>query len=44
MSWLGLVWFVFTLFSMIQLSMNWLGNGMLHKCKDFLLAMNAPQL
>jgi hypothetical protein len=39
LTWLGLVWFGFTLFHMIQLSMTWLGNGMLHNCRDLLLAM-----
>jgi len=38
-SWLGLVWFGFALFGMIQLSMTWLGNGMLHSCRDLLCAM-----
>jgi len=39
LSWLGLVWFAFALFDIIQLSMTWLGSGMLHNCKDLLLAV-----
>jgi hypothetical protein len=39
LSWPGLVWSGFALFSMIQLSMTWLGNGMLHNCRNLLLAM-----